>query len=109
MDIESITKEINKWASLEPLVQRAWFYGSRAKNTCKPESDLDIAIELDQTSIPGRDDSDGWSTFIHVKEEWKSKLNETMPFELDLQFYKQQEPIKTYLNEYSILAYEKRT
>lgn len=35
------------WAKADPVITRAWIYGSRWKGTNRPDSDLDVAVEID--------------------------------------------------------------
>lgn len=43
---DEIKKKIEKWAMSEPLVIKAYVFGSRARNDYTTESDLDIAVEI---------------------------------------------------------------
>lgn len=38
---------IRAWASRTPEVRAVWLFGSRAKGTARPDSDVDLAIECD--------------------------------------------------------------
>jgi Predicted nucleotidyltransferases len=46
-DLGLIAGEIGEWARRRESIVRLWLYGSRVRSTHSPESDLDIAFELD--------------------------------------------------------------
>ena len=71
MDLETIKGILNNWAASKILINRVWVFGSRAKGTHKPDSDLDIAIELDINHLSHGDSSGGWGTFMHESKTWK--------------------------------------
>lgn len=45
---ESVIDRIRRVFSQWPAVERAWLYGSRAKGTFRPGSDIDLALEGDR-------------------------------------------------------------
>ena len=52
-------------------VQAIWLFGSRAKNKAKPESDIDLAIEL----MPA-DGAHNWpfATYLSLRGAWRNHL-----------------------------------
>ena len=51
MDIENMAAAVAKWASTQPLIRKAYLFGSRVRGTSNPDSDLDIAVEV--FTLPG--------------------------------------------------------
>lgn len=45
MDIEAMTTAVAKWASTQPLIRKAYLFGSKVRGTHKPDSDLDVAVD----------------------------------------------------------------
>ena len=46
--VEAVRNDIAAWAELQPGLRRLWIYGSRAQGTHRPDSDLDIAFEIER-------------------------------------------------------------
>jgi len=42
-----VADSIARWAAENPEVRRVWVFGSRAKGTHGPNSEIDIAVELE--------------------------------------------------------------
>lgn len=76
-------EEIQAWAKSVPVINRVWIFGSRARGTETPESDLDIAIE--HGILPG--DTDVFTTAIGESENWRRALQARVSLKLDLQSY----------------------
>jgi uncharacterized protein len=38
---------LSKWAATKHRIRRVWLYGSRVKDTHRPDSDLDVCLEID--------------------------------------------------------------
>ena len=81
--LERSLKTIVDWAKSEQRIIRVYFFGSRYKGTAKPESDLDIAVEI----VKGENDTSHRATFAFEKEEFLEQLEGRIPFDLDLQLY----------------------
>ena len=47
LDIIAVIPRLRVWAQGHPNIRRVWLYGSRVKGTQRPDSDLDIAIDID--------------------------------------------------------------
>lgn len=88
MDLSLISEALHKWAESKPLVARAWVFGSRVRGTAHPDSDLDIAIELDMQARAGMDETGGLVTWAFETNEWESELAAALPFKIDLQQYR---------------------
>jgi predicted nucleotidyltransferase len=42
--VDQISQAVAEWAATEPLIRRVYLYGSRAKGSARPDSDIDLAI-----------------------------------------------------------------
>lgn len=63
MQLAEIHALLTAWAAKEPLVGRLWLFGSRAREQHRPDSDVDVAIELDMSAVKGVDESGGMATW----------------------------------------------
>lgn len=80
---DEIKKKIVDWADKEPLVIKAYVFGSRARADHTAESDLDVAVEI----IKGPGDGNALGTWIGVGQEMKKRLAEAIPkYKIDLQW-----------------------
>lgn len=103
------TKAIAEWARGKPLINRVWFFGSRVRGDHFPNSDLDIAVEIDSSSIQGSDASGGYATWCFESKAWQCELGLILSLKLDLQYYREGETptIQAGLDQSSVLVYEK--
>lgn len=83
MEIASIRTLVTQWAASQPLVCKAWIFGSRVRGVERSDSDVDVAIEL--CTLPG--DSSPLVTFMFEKDELKRSLQAALPVDVDLQWY----------------------
>lgn len=88
MELPLISEALYRWAASKPLVARVWVFGSRARGTALPDSDLDIAIELDMQARNGMDETGGCVTWAFETNEWESELAAALHFKIDLQQYR---------------------
>lgn len=58
------------WALSKPFVTRLWVFGSRARGTHRPDSDLDVAIEI----ISRRPHETAPGLWMFEKVSWKADL-----------------------------------
>jgi predicted nucleotidyltransferase len=105
MEIDEVRHIVATWAETEPLVQKVWLFGSRVRGTERPDSDIDIAIEIQK--LPN--DSCAWTTFVYEKERLKAAIQARLPMPVQLEWYGG--PIETPtihagLQESSIVVYE---
>jgi predicted nucleotidyltransferase len=81
--IESRTLEaIAAWAGTHDKVRRVWVVGSRARGTARPESDLDIAVELEPTP----DGDETLPEWVANAEAWRDELQQRVEPKVDLQW-----------------------
>lgn len=106
MDIEAIKKIIARWAESEPLIVKAYIYGSRAGENYQENSDLDIAIKIKK--LPS--DSNVLATWIFEKNRLERRLQRLLgPYNLHLELLDNEETptIHDAVAEKSILVYAK--
>src|SRR3569623_2040407 len=77
-DVEAI----QNWAASIPVIKRVWIFGSRARGTARPNSDLDIAVEHDSL----RGDSNAFTTVIGEAENWRH-IQTRVGLTVDLESY----------------------
>lgn len=88
MDIAGIHQILSSWATSKPLVDLVWIFGSRARGNHRPDSDLDIAIQLDLSAADGVDESGGLATWMLDTGGWEEELAALLPFTIDLEQYR---------------------
>ena len=98
------------WAAEKPLVKRLWLFGSRVRGDHRPDSDVDVAIELDMSAAKGLDESGGTAAWAFDTGSWKPELDCLLSLVVDLQRYNFGETnfIQSCLDKSSILVYEKK-
>jgi len=109
MGIGCYGRKLSAWASGQPLVNRLWVFGSRARDNYRLDSDLDIAIELDMSAAYGADESGGFATWALESSEWQHQLEELTDLRVDLQYYHEisTPTIQSGLQQSSVLIYSK--
>jgi predicted nucleotidyltransferase len=83
MDLASITTIVMQWAASQPLVVKAWIFGSRVRGTSRSDSDVDIAIEV--RALPG--DTEPLATFMYEADSLEQSIQARLPLVVDLQWY----------------------
>lgn len=81
--IETLAEMVASWAVSEPVVEKAYLFGSRVRGNNRCDSDLDVAIEL----TPRRGDSDPLTTWIAEATRLRSSISSRIPLTVDLQWY----------------------
>lgn len=111
MEAEEIAKLLAQWARRHPLVMRVHIFGSRVRGDHRPDSDIDIAVELDPTQFQGSDESGGRATWMFEKAAWKEELQALIPHKVQLErYHENQTPtVGRGLTQSSRLIYEKAT
>lgn len=109
MELPEIQKILLTWALGQPLINRLWLFGSRVRGEHRPDSDVDVAIELDMSVAKGSDESGGIAAWAFDTEPWMPELELLLSMVVDLQHYKSGETkiIHAGLEQSSILVYEK--
>jgi uncharacterized protein len=84
---EGIGKEvagsIAQWGAGNPHIRRVWVYGSRANGTHRPDSDINIAVELE----PVGDSEETLSIWLANGALWQSQLQSRIPLRVDLEWF----------------------
>lgn len=78
MELDELRAIVVRWAGVVPKVRAVLLFGSHARGEAKPESDVDLAVELDA------DGSYGLATWICDSDEWRDALASRLPT-VDLQ------------------------
>jgi predicted nucleotidyltransferase len=72
MDMEETwLAALRVWAAANDSVAQLWLFGSRARGTSRPDSDVDLALALMPPAV-----KHDWALGNHVvcKDEWKRQL-----------------------------------
>lgn len=104
MDKERIIEVIAEWAESEPLIRKAYLYGSHARGTPGASSDVDVAIQLNPH--PGdKIERAGW---VFEEPALTSSLQLLLPHTLHLEWYDPQETeiVHKGISESGILIYD---
>ena len=78
-----VQKTLSDWAEQNPKVRRVWVFGSRAQGTHRPDSDLDIALELE----PVADSEETLVVWLANSERWRTQLQERISLPVDLEWF----------------------
>jgi predicted nucleotidyltransferase len=72
---------LSNWTTSNHNVWALWIFGSRAKGTSQPDSDIDIAIEL----VPPTNNHN-WALWAYIKlfDEWKEQLRQAVSWSVSL-------------------------
>jgi predicted nucleotidyltransferase len=111
MEIEKVKSVLSAWAKPNPLIQRVFVFGSRVRSDHRPDSDLDVAIELDPKACEAIDETRGFATWATENRRWAKELQKLLPFQLQLEYYEGEgsPTIQAGITRSSVLAYEKAT
>lgn len=90
------------WAESKPQIRRLWLYGSRIKGAPRPDSDLDIAIEI----LPIRDEQDKEIFIDRTFREWRVELQNLSHFTVHLEPWASEgTDVAKYVEETGVLIY----
>jgi predicted nucleotidyltransferase len=100
-ELEHLQDIVRKWASTVPYRIKVYAFGSRVKGTARPDSDLDLALEV-------LDNQDAWLLWFGVHENWQRNLSKITGLKVHLELYEEDESpvLKNSLNEASVLLFE---
>lgn len=86
-NLEALSVDIALWAEQRLLMKRVWLFGSRVREDFRPDSDLDVAIELDVTAEDESDQSGNMALWMFDKNGWREELQALSPYEIHLEQY----------------------
>jgi predicted nucleotidyltransferase len=100
-DLKLVAHQVGEWAQLQGKIVRLWFFGSRARLAHSPDSDLDIAFEIE--SLPTIEAQEGFQV---LRELWTTELSEATG--LDIHFEPiAVEQIQAAVTDHGVLIYER--
>jgi predicted nucleotidyltransferase len=102
-DLKRAKCVVADWARAEPMVRKAYLFGSRVRGNARPDSDLDVAVELE---IPESDDY----ALMRAKRELTSRLQNKIPVRLHLEIYegaRRSPVVHAGLSDCSVVVYAK--
>jgi predicted nucleotidyltransferase len=76
LDLEVAIPKLRDWAYRRPAILAMFIYGSYAKGTARPDSDLDLAVAV----RPEAGDEDPATAFIFLAKRWTAELTELLKF-----------------------------
>lgn len=68
------------FAASEPLIEKIYIFGSRARNEAREDSDLDLGLFL-----TGQSHGEKMANWFFEKQRWHEILSKQIPVKLDLQ------------------------
>ena len=83
MEFDDMAAAVAKWASTQPVVRKVYLFGSRVRGTHRPDSDLDVAVEV--FTLPG--DSSPFTTWTGEAQRLKVSIAGIVPVNIDLNWY----------------------
>ncbi|MBV7515855.1 nucleotidyltransferase domain-containing protein [Pseudomonas sp. PDM25] len=83
MKFDDMAAAIAKWAGTQPLVRKAYLFGSRVRGTHRPDCDFDVAVEI--FTLPG--DSSPFTTWTGEAQRLKSSIAGVVPVAIDLDWF----------------------
>ena len=105
MNIEQLKKIVGEWAASEPLIKKAYLFGSRVRGDHRDDSDLDVAVEIGKK--PG--DESLLATWIFEKCGLEERLSKLVPLKVQLEHLEdcRTPTVKAGIDRSSILVFEK--
>ena len=77
-----LSTKVTTWASQKRHISTVHFFGSRVRGDHHPDSDIDIAVALNQT-----DPDDAFAYFASQQQVWHDELRELLcPLVIDLEW-----------------------
>jgi uncharacterized protein len=103
--LEALCSTLAERATQQPLLRRLWVYGSRVKGTHRPDSDLDIAFEIER--LPDTSAVDEFRELTLPR--WRSELGRLTGLPIHLEpSVRDVTNVTGYLSDSGILIYESR-
>ena len=105
MSIDPFRVAINQWASSFPSIRRVWLYGSRVKGNARPDSDLDVAVEIDPQAFRGQQPFVYWMFESTTMKTTLASLIDVAP--QVQQYHATESEVFSAVADHGILVYEK--
>jgi predicted nucleotidyltransferase len=81
LDLARAVALLKEWAEPNPLIFELVVFGSQARGTARPDSDLDVAIRVRPGNEPWVNDQSWVATFMAHSSRWESELRRLLNFE----------------------------
>jgi predicted nucleotidyltransferase len=82
IDLEAARRVLDAWGHANPHIRVLLIYGSYAKGTATPKSDLDVAVV-----IAPADEEDAFTTWTAESDKWTEEIRALLGFRgVDLQW-----------------------
>lgn len=107
LQFHDVVQKLAKWCACHYPVKKAWIFGSRATGTHTPDSDLDIALEID----PRPNDTNIFATWIVENQKWQQELSALLPYQVHLELYDptaSERIVATAVDQHGIQAYARK-
>jgi predicted nucleotidyltransferase len=96
--------DLGIWAQQRPGIRRLWIFGSRARGTHRPDSDLDIAFEIDR--LPTDQAAEEFQT--QVRPSWMAELSALFGLKVHLEpMVGDATNVASYVRDSGELAYDR--
>ena len=82
-ELRPAAETLRAWAGSNAFVRRLWIFGSQERGEATPDSDLDVAIEID----PLGNDESAYTSFVHEAGNWRAELQPMLTYKLHLKWY----------------------
>ncbi|MBN3826033.1 nucleotidyltransferase domain-containing protein [Burkholderia sp. Ac-20384] len=87
------------------MIRKVWLFGSRVCGTERPDSDIDIAVEIERLA----GDSCKWRVFVFERQRLNAAIEALLPMPVQLEWYggpTETPTIEAGLRDNSILVYQ---
>lgn len=80
---QDLIVSLKSWAVRHPEITRVIVYGSRARGDHRPDSDLDVAVEIEKSKWQ----ESPFAIWLTSTAAWQRELEPKLPWPLDLQWH----------------------
>jgi predicted nucleotidyltransferase len=98
---EDQLKIIKDWARSNPDITRVQLFGSRAKGSSKPKSDIDVAVTIREGGGPTL-----WGVWALNYEIWQDALRDAMGISVEVWLYGHHPSVTKACEEHGVLIYD---
>jgi len=86
---EEWRRRLCAWATANPYIRELWLFGSRADETARPDSDVDIGLGL---VPPEGNNNPALGAFLAESRKWRSQLEDIVGHHVSLEPITPDEP-----------------